>query len=51
MVGGGDETVDMGASLGDGGMEAADSGTNELEGLVVVGRAGPITCREWINRG
>ena len=51
-VGGGDEMVDMGVSLGDAGedREGADRGIKELAGLVVVGRAGPITCREWINR-
>ena len=50
-VGGGDVTVDMGVSLGDAGenREGADRGIKELAGLVVVGRAGPITCREWIN--
>lgn len=45
-VGGGEEMVVMGVSLGDEGVDgAADRGTNELEGLDVVlaGRAGPIT--------
>jgi hypothetical protein len=43
----GDETVVMGASLGDGGAEGVDMGTNELEGLsgVEMDRAGLITCR------
>jgi len=50
-VGRGDKTVDMRVSLGDGGedREGVDRGIKELAGLVVVGRAGPITCREWIN--
>ena len=53
-VGGGDVTVDMvAASLGDeggegvDGVDRADRGTKDPEGLfdVVVGWAGPITCR------
>ena len=55
--GGGDETVlDMAAAGGDllvGVDGVVDRGMKELEGLpmVVVGRAGPITCGKYENRG
>ena len=53
----GDETVlDMAVAGGDlleDDGRAVDRGTKELEGLlvVVVGRAGPITCGKYENRG
>ena len=51
MVDRGNEMIDMGASLGDGGEDrkGADKGTNELARLIVVGSAVPITFRKWIN--
>jgi hypothetical protein len=49
-VGGGDEAVGMGVILGDVGVELADRGINELEGLLgIAGWAGPITCRKSSN--
>ena len=61
-VGGGDVTVDMGAGvdlgedLGDEDVEGTvERGTKELEGLfvgvVLAGRAGPITCRKCNKPG